>query len=237
MVATMLTAGGTGPAPAWGLEAITPDWTNLEVSTETQSGLCSLTRVWFWGQNLEQPLGPTPPMQWLSRWLLSMTTFFAVTEVQQLIPRQQQMLSLLSLVSTALSSVSLHWCTQRPAHLRILGRSDGRNHPHRLGPSGGRAGPISSHGRCDGKTVLCHWRFQELIYLWLCWCYLSKGRTKEECVDFTDSALALTIEQDGSSGRVMYLAPIEAAGTFGRPDIHFTTPLNPEILGCPKRYR
>ncbi|XP_023579186.1 proteasome subunit beta type-6 [Octodon degus] len=35
MAATVLRAGGMGPAPAWGPEAITPDWENREVSTGT----------------------------------------------------------------------------------------------------------------------------------------------------------------------------------------------------------
>ena len=33
MAATLVAARGTGPAPAWGPEAIAPDWENREVST------------------------------------------------------------------------------------------------------------------------------------------------------------------------------------------------------------
>nr|KAF6416858.1 proteasome 20S subunit beta 6 [Molossus molossus] len=35
MASTLVAARGTGPAPAWGPEAITPDWENREVSTGT----------------------------------------------------------------------------------------------------------------------------------------------------------------------------------------------------------
>uniref|UniRef100_A0A8C5XMY7 Proteasome endopeptidase complex n=1 Tax=Microcebus murinus TaxID=30608 RepID=A0A8C5XMY7_MICMU len=35
MAATLVAAWGVGPAPAWGPEAITPDWENAEVSTGT----------------------------------------------------------------------------------------------------------------------------------------------------------------------------------------------------------
>lgn len=33
MAATLIAARGVGPAPAWGPEALTPDWENREVST------------------------------------------------------------------------------------------------------------------------------------------------------------------------------------------------------------
>ena len=33
MAATLVAARGVGPAPAWGPEALTPDWENGEVST------------------------------------------------------------------------------------------------------------------------------------------------------------------------------------------------------------
>ena len=35
MAATLVAARGTGPAPAWGPEAIAPDWENREVSPGT----------------------------------------------------------------------------------------------------------------------------------------------------------------------------------------------------------
>ena len=39
-----------------------------------------------------------------------------------------------------------------------------------------------------------------------------EGMTKEECLQFTASALTLEMEQDGSSGGVIHLAAIEESG-------------------------
>lgn len=38
MAATLVAARGAGPLPAWGPEAITPDWENQEVSTGVRRG-------------------------------------------------------------------------------------------------------------------------------------------------------------------------------------------------------
>ena len=50
-----------------------------------------------------------------------------------------------------------------------------------------------------------------------------EGMTREECIDFTKSTLALAMARDGSSGGVIRLAVIDASGVersvFTEPDI------------------
>ena len=184
-------------------------------------------------------------------WPLFMTVFSAATQAQQLIyPGSSWWSHLISLVSTALSWMSLCWYTRQPASLRKCVIDTKKTWWQKSSLLAGTpkkgAGVLSAYGEYDSTTVLCHWGLQELLFLWLCQCYLlgrhDQGRMPAvycQCFHFGHGAGWFQWRgyppgsHWGIRGRV--------AGTSSRPEsqihqCHFTTSLNPEILRYNKRH-
>uniref|UniRef100_G1T235 proteasome endopeptidase complex n=1 Tax=Oryctolagus cuniculus TaxID=9986 RepID=G1T235_RABIT len=239
MAATLVAARGAGPAPAWGQEALAPDWENREVSTGTTImavqfdggvvlGADSRTTTGSYIANrVTDKLTPIHDHIFCCRSGSAADTQAVADAVTYQLGFHSIELNEPPLVHTA-ASLFKEMCYRYREDLMagiIIAGWDPQE--------GGQVYSVPMGGMMVRQSFAIGGSGSSYIYGYVDATY-REGMTKEECLQFTANALALAMERDGSSRG-------GAPSASGRPDTqihhcHFTTPLNPGILGCSKRH-
>uniref|UniRef100_A0A2K6TRQ3 Proteasome subunit beta n=1 Tax=Saimiri boliviensis boliviensis TaxID=39432 RepID=A0A2K6TRQ3_SAIBB len=195
MVATLLAARGVKPTPASGPEAFTPDWENQEVFTGT-----TIIAVQFDGGVVLGADSRTTTGSYIASQVTDKLTsihdhiFCSAPDTQGVADAVTYQLGFHSIELNEPPLVHIAASLFKETCLMV--------------------GIITTGGQVYSVPMLSFaiGRFGS-SYIYDCvdatyW----KGMTKEECLQFTANALALAMEQDGSSGEVICLATIAESG-------------------------
>ncbi|CAK7318290.1 proteasome subunit beta type-6 isoform X1 [Vulpes vulpes] len=217
MAATLLTARGAGSAPAWGAEAITPDWESREVSTGTTImavqfeggvvlGADSRTTTGSYIANrVTDKLTPIHDRIFCCRSGSAADTQAVADAVTYQLGFHSIELNEPPLVHTA-ASLFKEMCYRYREDLMagiIIAGWDPQE--------GGQVYSVPMGGMMVRQSFAIGGSGSSYIYGYVDATY-REGMTKEECLQFTANALALAMERDGSSGGVIRLAAIAESG-------------------------
>ncbi|KAI4565134.1 hypothetical protein MJT46_009477 [Ovis ammon polii x Ovis aries] len=217
MAATLVAAWGTRPAPAWGPEAIAPDWENREVSTGT-----TIMAVQFDGGVVLGADSRTTTGSYIANRVTDKLTPIhdrvfcccsgSAADTQAVADVVTYQLGFHSielneppLVHTVASLFKEMCCRYREdlmAEIIIAGWDP---------QEGGQVYSVPMEGMMVRQPFAIRGSGSSYIYGYVDATY-REGMTKEECLQFTANALALAMEQDGSSGGVIRLAAIAEPG-------------------------
>ncbi|GAB5580412.1 proteasome subunit beta type-6 [Prionailurus iriomotensis] len=205
MAATLVSAGGAGSVPAWGPEAIAPDWESREVSTGT-----TIMAVQFEGGVVLGADSRTTTGEVLHCQSSSAADTQAVADaVTYQLGFHSIELNEPPLVHTA-ASLFKEMCYRYREDLMagiIIAGWDPQE--------GGQVYSVPMGGMMVRQSFAIGGSGSSYIYGYVDATY-REGMTKEECLQFTANALALAMERDGSSGGVIRLAAIEESGVERR---------------------
>uniref|UniRef100_A0A2K6TRQ9 Proteasome subunit beta n=1 Tax=Saimiri boliviensis boliviensis TaxID=39432 RepID=A0A2K6TRQ9_SAIBB len=192
MVATLLAARGVKPTPASGPEAFTPDWENQEVFTGT-----TIIAVQFDGGVVLGADSRTTTGSYIASQVTDKLTsihdhiFCSAPDTQGVADAVTYQLGFHSIELNEPPLVHIAASLFKETRASVLSAYV-LSMMVRLSFAIGRFGSSYIYDCVDAT----YW----------------KGMTKEECLQFTANALALAMEQDGSSGEVICLATIAESG-------------------------
>ncbi|VCX42792.1 unnamed protein product, partial [Gulo gulo] len=217
MAATLVAARGLGSAPAWGPEAITPDWESREVSTGTTImavqfeggvvlGADSRTTTGSYIANrVTDKLTPIHDRIFCCRSGSAADTQAVADAVTYQLGFHSIELNEPPLVHTA-ASLFKEMCYRYREDLMagiIIAGWDPQE--------GGQVYSVPMGGMMVRQSFAIGGSGSSYIYGYVDATY-REGMTKDECLQFTANALALAMERDGSSGGVIRLAAIAESG-------------------------
>uniref|UniRef100_A0A667HXY0 proteasome endopeptidase complex n=1 Tax=Lynx canadensis TaxID=61383 RepID=A0A667HXY0_LYNCA len=214
--ASALAAWRAGSVPAWGPEAIAPNWESQEVSTGT-----TIMAIQFEGGVVLEADSRTTTGSYIANRLTDKLTPIhdrifccrsgSAADTQAVADAVMYQLGFHSielneplLLYTAASLFKEMCYLYREELMAGIITADPQE--------GGQVYSVPLGGY-DGKAVLCHWGLWELLYLGLCRYHLP-GRHDQGRV--SANALTSAMEQDGSSRGVICLAAIQELGVERR---------------------